>query len=265
MSLLELHSPKTGVVEVRLNRPEKRNALSFQLLRELLTVGKSLRKRRDIRAILLSGAGTSFCAGIDLNDLRDPKNKMSALLSLLSPRANMFQNVFLVWRQIPVPVLAVLQGHCFGAGMQLALGADFRICTRDCELSIMEAKWGLLPDMAASVTIRGLVGLDRAKELCMTARVFSGDQALELGLVTHISSDPFGHALELASEIAERSPDAVAGIKAIFNATLAKSEYRTLAMERKWQLRLLRGKNFSRSFQRNNDATVQFEPRQWDN
>lgn len=263
MNILEVLNLDLGIVNVRLNRPEKRNALSFELLRNLLAAGRALKQRRDVRAVILSGAGTTFCAGIDLKDLREPKNKFSAFLGLLSPKSNLFQNAFLVWRQLPVPVIAVLHGHCFGAGLQLALGADFRVTTPNCELSIMEAKWGLLPDMAASVTLRSLVGLDRAKELSMTARVITGTQACEIGLVSHVSEEPMHHALQLASEISERSPDAVAGIKSLFNATTNLSEYRTLAMERKWQLRLLRGSNFTRSFQRDKDPTVAFEPRRW--
>lgn len=263
MPNLEVLPHPEAIVEVRLNRPEKRNALSFQLLRELLATGRALRKRKDVRAVILTGAGPTFCAGIDLNDLREPKNRLAAVLALLSPRANLFQNAFLVWRDLPIPVIAVLQGHCFGAGMQLALGADFRIATPDCELSIMEAKWGLLPDMAASVTLRGLVGLDHAKELSMTARVITGLQAEQIGLVSHVTESPWDHALGLAREIAQRSPDAVAGVKSLLNATTHRSNYHTLSLERKWQLRLLRGQNFKRSFQRDKDPSLPFQPRRW--
>ncbi len=263
MALTEMLAPAEGIVEVRLNRPEKRNALSFDLLRELLKIGRSLRRRRDVRAVILSGAGPSFCAGIDLNDLRNPKNRLSAVLGLLSPKANLFQNAFLIWRNLPVPVIAAIHGHCFGAGMQFALSADIRVATPECELSIMEAKWGLLPDMAASVTLRGLIGLDHAKELTMTARTISGQQALSIGLVSHVADQPLQHALRLAQEIAQRSPDAIAGIKQLLNATTGRSEYSSLALERKWQLRLLRGRNFPRSFQRDKDPSLQFEPRQW--
>ncbi len=252
-----------GIVELRLNRPEKRNALSFGLLKELLATGKSLRRRSDIRAILLSGAGPSFCAGIDLNDLRNPKNRLTAVIELLKPKSNLFQNACLIWRRLPVPVLCAIQGHCFGAGMQLALGADFRIATPDSQLSIMEAKWGILPDMSASVTLRGLIGLDAAKELAMTARVISGTEAQRIGLVSQIADQPIERALQLAIEIAQRSPDAVAGIKNILNATQGRSEYRTLALERKWQMRLLRSKNFSIALKREKDPSIEYLPRRW--
>jgi len=261
--LLEVIERSEGLVEVQLNRADKRNALSFDLLRQIFQAGRSLRRRRDVRAVLLTGAGSSFCAGIDLVDLRNPKNKMTALMALLSPRANMFQKVFLCWRDLPFPVIAVLHGHCLGAGMQLALGADFRVATPDCQLSIMEAKWGLLPDMGASVTLRGLVGLDRAKELTMTARILSGSEAHQLGLVSHVSEQPYQRAVQLVEEISQRSPDSVAGIKQLFNAMISKSEYRTLALERKWQLRLLRGKNFPKAAKRDKDPSIPYEPRQW--
>jgi enoyl-CoA hydratase/carnithine racemase len=263
MTYLQTISHPNGVVELRLNRSEKRNALSFELLRELLAAGRQLRHKRQIRCVLLSGAGPSFCAGIDLSDLRNPRNRLTALLALLSPKANLFQNCFLVWRRLPVPVIAVIHGHCLGAGMQLALAADFRVAAPDSQLSIMEAKWGLLPDMAASVTLRGLVGLDKAKELTMTARVISGTESHALGLVSHVADSPMEFALGLAQELSQRSPDAVAGIKQLFNAMTSASEYRSLALERKWQLRLLRGKNFIRSIQREKNPEVQFEDRRW--
>lgn len=263
MDFLQVKKSSSGVVEVRLDRPEKRNALSFQLLRQLKETGKSLARDKKIRSVLLTGAGPSFCAGIDLNDLRNPRNRLTALMALLSPKANLFQNCFLVWRRLPVPVIAVIHGHCFGAGMQLALAADFRVAAPDSQLSIMEAKWGLLPDMAASVTLRGLVGLDKAKELTMTARVISGAESHSLGLVSHVADPPMEFALQLAEELSQRSPDAVAGIKQLFNAMTSKSEYRSLALERKWQLRLLRGKNFVRSIQREKNPEVNFEDRRW--
>jgi enoyl-CoA hydratase/carnithine racemase len=263
MDLLQIQNHPCGLTEVRLNRPDKRNALSFQMLKQLKLAGKSLARDRKIRVVLLTGAGPSFCAGIDLNDLREPRNRIAALAALLNPTANLFQQCFLVWRRLPVPVIAVIHGHCYGAGIQFALGADFRIAKTDSQIAIMESKWGLLPDMAASVTLRGLIGPDKAKELSMTSRVISGAEAHRIGLVSHVSEDPFKSAVDLAAEIVERSPDAVAGIKQLFNSMQSKSEYRTLALERRWQLRLLRGKNFIRSIQRQKNPEIDFEERSW--
>lgn len=246
---------------VTLDRPDKRNALSFAMLQGLIDLAGQLRRDRTLRAVILQGEGPCFSAGIDLGDLRAPKNMPKAALELTRPGANLFQQAFLCWRDLPLPVIAVLHGHCYGAGMQLALGADFRIARPDAQLSIMEAKWGLVPDMGLSVTLRNLIGLDRAKELTMTARVISGQEAGQLGLVSHVRDDALGHAKALAAEIAERSPDAVAAAKALLNATATESASATLGLEKSLQRRLLLGKNFQIAAKRAKDPTVPWEPR----
>lgn len=253
-----------GIATLTLNRPDKRNAMSFALLRELLRVGEELKEQRDVRAVLLTGEGTSFSAGIDLNDLQSPKNSLTAMWELSRPGPNLFQRVFLVWRDLPVPVIAVIHGHCFGAGMQLALGADFRIATPDSQLAIMEARWGLVPDMAASVTLRGLIGLDMAKELTMTARIVNGIDAKHIGLISHVSDDPMGKALDLAAEICTRSPDAVVAAKRVLNAMVSESDAETLALEKKWQRRLLLGKNFRIAGKRAKQPELGYVERQFD-
>lgn len=250
-----------GVAQVRLDRPEKRNALSFEMIDELLQVGKRLQHDRAVRAVVLSAEGESFCAGIDLRDLRDPANRVKAMWELTRPGPNRFQQVFLIWRELPVPVIALLHGHCFGAGMQLALGADLRIATPDSQLSIMEARWGLVPDMGASVTLRHLVGLDVAKELMMTARTVSGDQAKLLGLVTHTSGDPAAMANDIIAEILERSPDAVTAAKRLCNALATESPGATLGLEKSLQRRLLLGENFKIAAKRAKDAALAWRDR----
>ncbi|MFA9203886.1 MAG: crotonase/enoyl-CoA hydratase family protein, partial [Flavobacteriales bacterium] len=181
---------KGGLATVQLNRPDKRNAMSFALLRELIVVADRLKRDKSIRAIILTGAGSSFSAGIDLSDLNSPKNAAFAAWELLKPGQSLFQKAFLVWQTMPVPVIAALHGHCLGAGMQLALAADIRISTPDCQLSIMESRWGLVPDMGITQTLRGLVPVDVAKELTLSGRIFSGTEAKTLGVVTHLSADP---------------------------------------------------------------------------
>ncbi len=250
-----------GVAQVRLDRADKRNALSFRMISELLKVGKQLQRDRTVRAVVLSGEGESFCAGIDLKDLRDPANRVKAVWELSRPGPNLFQQVFLVWRELPVPVIALLHGHCYGAGTQLALGADLRIATPDSQLAIMEARWGLVPDMGASVTLRQLVGLDVAKELMMTARVVSGAQAHALGLVSHVHSDPVAKATEIIAEMTERSPDAVAAAKRLCNAMATDSPASTLGLEKRLQLRLLLGDNFKIAAKRAKDATLAWHNR----
>nr|HNH43777.1 crotonase/enoyl-CoA hydratase family protein [Agitococcus sp.] len=263
-NLIQLINHPNHIIEVRLNRPDKRNAMSFALLRELLKVGEQLHEQRQIRAVILTGEGSSFSAGIDLNDLQSPKNSITAMWELSKPGPNLFQRVFLVWRDLPVPVIAAIHGHCFGAGMQLALGADFRIATPDAQLAIMEARWGLVPDMAITATLRGLIGLDMAKELTMTARIISGTQAKSVGLVSHVADEPINKALELAAEIATRSPDAVLAAKRVLNAMVSQPESDTLALEKRWQRRLLLGKNFKIAGKRAKTPELDYVQREFD-
>jgi len=152
---------------------------------------------------------------------------------------NLAQDVSILWRELPVPVIAVLHGMCFGAGLQIALGADIRFCTPDCKLSIMEGKWGLIPDMGASVTLRELIRIDVAKELTMTGRILSGSEAHDLGLVTNVSEDPLLGARDLAKELVSRSPDAVASAKELYNRTWMAPEKECLEIESDLQRKLL--------------------------
>ena len=249
---------------VRLDRPEKRNAMSFALLRELLACGKQLARDRTLRAVILAGAGESFSAGIDLSDLGDARNRRFAFWELIKPGPSLFQRACLVWQDLPVPVIAALHGHCFGAGMQLALAADLRIATPDCQLSIMEARWGLVPDMGLTRTLRGLVPPDVAAELIYSVRIMRADAAYELGLVTHVADDPLSAARALAAEFATRSPDALLAAKRVLHAMLRSSPARALRSEKRWQLRLLLGRNFRIARRRGGDAAAAgFEPRQY--
>jgi enoyl-CoA hydratase/carnithine racemase len=152
---------------------------------------------------------------------------------------NLAQDVSYLWRELPVPVIAVLQGMCFGAGLQIALGADMRFATPDCKLSIMEGKWGLIPDMAAAITLRELVRIDVAKELTMTGRIVTGEEAARLGLVTRSCEDPLDEAQRLATELVERSPDAIAGAKELYQRTWMASEKECLEVESEIQEKLL--------------------------
>jgi enoyl-CoA hydratase/carnithine racemase len=234
---------RDDVAIVRLERPDKRNAMSFALLRELLAHARALRRDRSLRAVVLCGAGASFSAGIDLADLADPRHRWFALWSLLKPGPNLFQQAFLAWRELPVPVIAALHGHCFGAGMQLALAADVRIATPDCQLSIMEGKWGLVPDMGLTSSLRGLLPIDVARDLVYSARIVDGAQARALGLVTRVDDAPLEAALSLAREYAQRSPDALLAAKRVLDAMLERGPAAGLRAEKRWQLRLLRGRN----------------------
>lgn len=254
---------KGGLATVQLNRPDKRNAMSFALLRELIVVANRLKRDKSIRAIILTGAGSSFSAGIDLSDLNSPKNAAFAAWELLKPGQSLFQKAFLVWQTMPVPVIAVLHGHCLGAGMQLALAADIRISTADCQLSIMESRWGLVPDMGLTQTMRGLVPLDVAKELTLSGRIFSGTEAKTLGLVTHLSTDPRQAAETLAAEFTTRSPDALLAAKRVLNAMVQQPKH-ALRLEKIWQLKLILGKNSKIARQKDKQPDITFVPRQFD-
>lgn len=257
---LERHEDVAVVV---LDRPDKRNALSFDLLRELIACARILRRDRRVRAVILRGEGECFSAGIDLTDLNNPRNRLLALWSLLKPGINLFQRACLIWKDLPFPVIAAIHGHCYGAGMQLALGADFRIARADAQLSIMEGRWGLVPDMGISRSLRGLVRADVAKELVMTARIVDGAEAARVGLVTRTDDDPLAAALVLAREFGERSPDAVLAAKRVCDA-MNHSVGAGLRAEKRWQLRLLRGRNLGIARRRAKQPDLPYGPRQYD-
>jgi enoyl-CoA hydratase/carnithine racemase len=196
-----------AIAHVVLNRPDKHNGVDFEMLRAVLAAQERLRGARDVRAVIVRGEGASFCAGLDFKSvLARPVEAAAMTAQLWSPRMNQFQAWSMGWRRLGVPVIAVIHGNCFGAGIQLALGADLRIATPSAQLSIMESKWGLVPDMGGPTLLRELVPIDVAKELAMTGRILSGTAAKALGLVTHVSEDPLAHALGIAAEIETRSP-----------------------------------------------------------
>ncbi len=253
---------RDGIAVVRLNRPQKRNAMDFAMLKELLACARRLQRDRTLRAVVLAGAGESFSAGIDLGELGRASNRRFAFWELLKPGQSLFQKAFLVWQALPVPVIAAVHGHCFGAGMQLALAADLRIATPDSQLSIMESRWGLVADMGLTRSLRGLVAADVARELTFSARIVSGTQAQALGLVTHVADDPVEAAVLLAREFATRSPDAVLAAKRVLHA-MVQSPGRALRLEKWWQLKLLLGRDSAIARRRAQSPQLQYEPRQY--
>ncbi|MGA5200640.1 crotonase/enoyl-CoA hydratase family protein [Streptomyces variegatus] len=232
------------VAHVTMNRASKLNALDLDMLQALVAAAKKVRKNKDVRAVILTGDGATFSAGLDFATVGKQPGRM--MINFLRPpwrTANLYQEACAAWRRLPVPVLAVIRGHCFGGGMQLALGADFRFTTPSCQFSIMEAKWGLVPDMTGTVTLRELLPMDVAKRLAMTAEIFDGDRARELGLVTEVSSDPLAAAMALAQQLTTRSPDSVAATKRLFHKAWLAPSWRALRLESIYQLRLLLGAN----------------------
>ena len=229
-----------GIAIVTLNRPDKYNGLDMPMFEAITRAAKTLKKDRSVRAIILNGAGDAFCSGLDVKTVS--KNPVNFLKLLVKPGrriSNLAQNVGYLWRDVPAPVIAVTHGYCFGGGFQIALGADFRFSTSDCEFSIMESKWGLIPDMSLTVTLRELVPIDLAKELTMTARRFDGTEAKAMGLVSRVSDDPMAEAMNFARELAERSPDAVAAGKLLFNRSWNATDRTALDWETKLQKKVL--------------------------
>ncbi|HET8881440.1 MAG TPA: crotonase/enoyl-CoA hydratase family protein [Solimonas sp.] len=241
-----------GIAQVTMIRAERHNGMDFPMLKAMLAAQKALRGRRDVRCAIVHGDGPSFCAGLDFKSvMANPRQAFVLYLKLWSPFINVFQRFSLGWRRLPFPVIAAVHGNCFGAGMQLALGADIRIARSDAQLSIMESKWGLIPDMGGTVLLRELVPIDVAKELTMTSRIFSGGDAQALGLVTHLADDPLQAARALAAEIATRSPDAVAAGKFLLQRSWMRGEHGALALERGYQRRIINRRNQKISVARN--------------
>ncbi|MCA0902974.1 crotonase/enoyl-CoA hydratase family protein [Qipengyuania aquimaris] len=212
-----------GVAQVRLNRPDKMNALDPAMFEAIIAAGEELRTMKGLRAVVLAGEGRSFCAGLDVSSFTAaPDGERKPLTERTHGNANTFQEVAMTWRKCPVPVIAAVHGVCFGGGMQIASGADIRVVHPASRMAIMEMKWGLVPDMGGYHLWRGLVRDDVLRELVYTNREFTGEEAQGYGLATFVSEDPLGKANDIANEIANRNPEAIRGAKRLSEAMLEK-------------------------------------------
>jgi enoyl-CoA hydratase/carnithine racemase len=227
-----------GIADVRMTRADKRNALDNAMFSALAEAGERLKTEPGVRVVVLSGEGSSFCAGLDLGTMSalagggerpssgNPGEMKEGRITHLG------QQVCWVWQEVPVPVIAAVHGHALGGGIQLALGADIRIVHPDTQMSVREVFWGLVPDMTGTLFLANLVGADVAKELVFTARIFDGREAKELGLATRLSDTPHDDAMALAREIAGRSPDAVRAAKQLLNGLFNQGAAEQFAAER---------------------------------
>lgn len=231
-----------GVVELQLARADKMNALDPAMFDALVEAGEALRDDRSVRAVVIAGRGKAFCAGLDMasfermgqgaaSDVLGASAGGTDLVARTHGLSNAAQQVAMVWREVPVPVIAAVHGVAFGGGLQVALGADIRLVAADTKLSVMEIKWGLVPDMAGMVLMRELARTDVLRELTFTGRIFSGEEAVRLGLATRVAADPLAEALQMAHEIATKSPDAIRAGKRLLNASLAHSAAELLIAE----------------------------------
>lgn len=235
---------RDGIADVRLDRPEKYNGLTFEMLRDLVATARRLRGDRSVRAVVISGNGDAFCAGLDFATVsKKPWQIPVGLLPTPWRGTNLFQEACWAWRRVPVPVIAAVHGHCYGGGIQIALAADFRVTAPDAKWSVLEGKWGLIPDMSGVRSLSQLVGVETAKRLTMTAEVISGQRAHELGLAGTVADDPRAAAFEFAESLATRSPDQLAAAKRLFDRHHSSSARRTFKAERHEQVKLLLGRN----------------------
>lgn len=231
-------SVSDGIADIRMNRADKRNALDNAMFTSLAAVGEYVKQLDDVRAVVLSGEGASFCAGLDFGSFQamagggSSSGSMNAGSMSDGRITHLAQQVCWVWQEVPVPVIAAVHGHALGGGMQIALGADIRIVHPDAQLSVREVHWGLIPDMTGTLILSRLVRPDVAKELVFTAKVISGKEGHDLGLASHLSSDPHADAMTLAREIASKSPDAVRGAKRLLNRLVNDGAAGQFAAER---------------------------------
>ncbi len=209
-----------AITTLTLNRPEKMNALDIDLMHALVATGEALMDRKGLRAVVLRGEGGVFCAGLDISAMGKIAAfaaKEGGIMRRSHGISNLFQRVSTLWADMPVPVIAAIDGYAFGGGLQIALGVDIRVAAPGAKLSVMEAKWGLVPDMGGMVAMRRLLRADIMARLTYTGEIFDAQAALSWGLVTELAEDPLARASELAHEIATRSPDAVRAAKGLLH------------------------------------------------
>lgn len=245
---------KGHIAHVTLNRPDKHNAVDRAMFDALIDVGRELSSDRSLRAVVLSGRGENFCAGIDISVFQDSGVQASGeenMKPLDGSLANYYQNAAWIWRSLPVPVIAALRGFVFGAGLQIALGADIRYADASTRLSIMEIKWGLIPDMGITATLPDLLPVDKALELAWSGRLVEAPEARELGLVSALQDDPLAAAASLAEIIASKSPDAVRAIKRLFYEAWRDTAARGLRLEADLQTRVMSLPNMREAAQAN--------------
>ena len=241
-----------AVARVALCRPEKMNGLDLAMFEALIEAGEAVASNPSVRAVVLHGEGRSFCAGLDVVSFMGSPDVGRKLLArgAKSP-ANTAQRAAWVWQEVPVPVIAAVHGVAFGGGCQIALAADLRYLGHDAQLSVMEIRWGLVPDMSLSKTLLRLVPLDVAKELAFTGRILSAVEAVELGLATHVVDDPLEKAMDTARRIASKSPHAIRAAKRLLNEAGPMSVADAFKLETALQVELLGSPNQMEAVQAN--------------
>lgn len=233
-----------AIAIVTLNRPEKKNALNLPMFVAIDECIRRLHRDRSLRAVVLTAEGEDFCTGLDVQSvMASPVSALRLLWKWVPGNANLAQRVSVGWRRLPVPVIAAIQGRCWGGGLQIALGADQRMVAPDASLSVMEARWGLIPDMGGTLALRELLSIEHAKQLAINGDTLSAEQAQQIGLVTSVADSPLDAAVKEAKRMVEYSPDAVAAVKRLYRKAWTPNERAILARESFYQWRILLGRN----------------------
>ncbi|MCB1646808.1 MAG: crotonase/enoyl-CoA hydratase family protein [Pseudomonadales bacterium] len=246
--LVTIDISEDGIADVRFNRVDKYNALSPEMFQAIISAGEDLAKNKSVRVVVISGNGRGFCATLDMASMQGmagdrSSNSTSTLMDRDERPENHAQRPAYVWKRMPVPVIAAIHGVAYGGGCQIALGADIRFMAPDAKMSVMEIKWGLIPDMSITQTLRDLMPLDVAKELTFTGRILNGQEAKDVGLVTHVTENPLEAAMALAKEIAGKSPDAIRLGKKLLEESWRAGEREGLEMESVLQRKLIGSPN----------------------
>ncbi len=232
------------VATVRLSRPDKLNALDIEMFDEIIAAGQVVQNDKTVRVVVLHGQGRAFCAGLDLQNLMAAGQEF---LRPLSDRthgmANRWQQAVWTWRECDVPVIAAVHGVAFGGGLQIMSGADIRIIHPDTRLSIMELKWGIIPDMGGTQLWRHNVRDDVLREMIYTHKEFDGSQAVAYGFATRTHDEPLEEAIRLAKDIASKSPSAIVQAKNMLNQCHYLGEEDGLLLESILQDKIIRKEN----------------------
>lgn len=240
------------VAQVRLNRADKYNAVDMNMIYGLIEAAANIKQQKGIRAVVIAGNGPSFCSGLDIPSIMSqPENIKTLLTTEEGYDANLAQRCALDWHDLDVPVIAALQGHVYGAGLQIAMAADIRIAHKETLMSIMEIKWGLIPDMSLTATVPHFARQDVIKELTFTGKKFNAEEGLAYGLVTRLDDDPIQAATELSQQIAGKNPDAVQGSKTLLNQAWQADRKDALALEEQIQRTIIASKNQLEAVQAN--------------
>ena len=238
---------KKNIATITLNRPEKKNALTFEMLEKLTQIGNSLKKNDGLKCVIIQGTERVFSAGIDISNFATLAHDKKFLNKIMKPvegsESNKMQMACTIWQDLEIPVIAVLEGPTFGAGLQLALGADIRIASKDTLISIMETNWGLIPDMGITTFLPALIGYDQAMRLTMTSEIIDASTARELGLITICANNLAQETTNLIQNITSKSPDAIKCVKKLYKSVWPKASSKSLHYEAMLQTKLIGTEN----------------------